>query len=266
MIIGDWIGRRAELTPEKVTLINTLNGNRTITYREWSRSVNRTARFLRDRLGVRKGDRVAVLAHNCVEYLDIWFALGRIGAILQNLNWRLTPRELQELVVDGAPVGLVYGGEFISQVDEMRSEIPGVQHFVALGERAEPGDETFTAREEFSDAPLPEIALDWNDPWVICYTGGTTGTPKGAILTHKAITANAVNTVISWGLSPDDVAILNAPLFHTGGLNVFTAPLVYKGGTSVVCKGFDPDQVFDLIQGGEVTLFFGVPTMFIGTS
>lgn len=263
MIIGDWIGRRAQLTPEKVALINTLNGNRTITYREWSRSVNRTARFLRDRLGVRKGDRVAVLAHNCVEYLDIWFALGRIGAILQNLNWRLTPRELQELVVDGAPVGLVYGGEFISQVDEMRSEIPGVQHFVALGERAEPGDETFTAREEFSDAPLPEIALDWNDPWVICYTGGTTGTPKGAILTHKAITANAVNTVISWGLSPDDVAILNAPLFHTGGLNVFTAPLVYKGGTSVVCKGFDPDQVFDLIQGGEVTLFFGVPTMFI---
>ena len=82
----------------------------------------------------------------------------------------------------------------------------------------------------------PPSKLDWNDAWVICYTGGTTGLPKGAILTHRAITANSVNTVMSWGLTPDDVTILNSPLFHTGGLNVFTAPLVHIGGTSIVCR------------------------------
>jgi len=90
-----------------------------------------------------------------------------------------------------------------------------------------------------------------------------TSTSEAGISCVSRSSANAVNTVISWGLTPDDVAILNAPLFHTGGLNVFTAPLVYNGGTSIVCEGFDPDQVFDLIQSGEVTLFFGVPTMFI---
>ncbi len=263
MIVGDWIGRRAQLTPGKVALVDTLNGNRRITYREWSRAVNRTARFLQERLGVRKGDRVAVLAHNCVEYLDIWFALGRIGGILQNLNWRLTPYELEGLLADAAPVALIYGSEFVAQVDALRGKTPGLRHYAALGEPAGPDDLLFAEREAFPDDPLPEVDLDWEDPWVICYTGGTTGLPKGAVLTHRAITANAVNTVVSWGLTPDDVAILNAPLFHTGGLNVFTAPLVYIGGTSIVCKTFDPDQVFDLIRDAGVTLFFGVPTMFI---
>jgi fatty-acyl-CoA synthase len=260
MIVGNWIGRRAQLTPDKVALIDTLHNNRAITYQEWSGSVNRTARYLRETLGVRPGDRVAVLAQNCVEYLDIWFALGRIGAILQNLNWRLTPVELETLIVDGAPVALIYGSAFAEEVAELRDRVRSVAHFVALDGASDP---SFAEREIFSTDPLPAIALDWNDPWVICYTGGTTGTPKGAVLSHRAITANAVNTVISWELTPDDVAILNAPLFHTGGLNVFTAPLVYNGGTSIVCRGFDPDQVFDLIQSGEVTLFFGVPTMFI---
>ena len=87
--------------------------------------------------------------------------------------------------------------------------------------------------------------------------------PKGAILTHGNITWNSINTVMSWGLTPDDVTILNAPLFHTGGLNVFTAPLVHIGGTSIVCHAFEPDQVFDLIRDGGVTIFFGVPTMFL---
>lgn len=263
MIVGDWLGRREQLTPNKVALIDTLNHHRPITYREWSRTVNRTGRFLSDQLGVRKGDRVAILAHNCVEYLDLWFALGRIGGILQALNWRLTPHELEGLLVEAEPVVFVYGEENIPQVNALRQAIPSVRHWVALGRKAGWRDLRFQEREGFSDEPLPEVDLDWDDPWVICYTGGTTGWPKGTVLTHRAVTANAVNTIVSWGLTPDDVAILNAPLFHTGGLNVFTAPLVYIGGTSIVCKGFDPDQVFDLIRDAGVSVFFGVPTMFI---
>jgi fatty-acyl-CoA synthase len=182
---------------------------------------------------------------------------------MQTLNWRLTPYELEKLLADGAPIALVYGSEFVPQVNALRGKIASLQYYVALGEKASPEDILFSERESFSDEPLPEVDLDWDSPWVICYTGGTTGLPKGAVLTHRSITANAVNTVISWGLTPDDVAILNAPLFHSGGLNVFTAPLVYIGGTSIVCKGFDPDQVFDLIRDAGVTVFFGVPTMFI---
>lgn len=257
MFVNNWLDRRAMLTPHKVALVDTLApGKREITYREWNRTVNRTANYLSAELGVQQGDRIAVLAMNCVEYLDVWFACGKLGAILQTLNWRLTPNELSDLLADATPQVLIYGPDFAAQVETLRAQPNSVQHFIAL-------DADFKRREQYPDAPPPEVELAWNDPWVICYTGGTTGLPKGAILTHRAITANSVNTVMSWGLTPSDVAVLNAPLFHTGGLNVFTTPLVHIGGTSIVCRTFDVDQVFDLVRDAGVTLFFGVPTMFI---
>ncbi len=256
MYIGDWLARREMLTPNHIALVDTLDGDRTITYREWNRSANRTANFLRDQWNVKKGDRVAVLAMNCTDYLDIWFACGKLGAILQTLNWRLTPNELAGIIADGSPSVLVYGADFETPIAALRAMNVLPAQTVLLTSAA------WHARETFADAPV-STELTWDDPWVICYTGGTTGLPKGAVLTHRAITANSVNTVMSWGLTPDDVTILNSPLFHTGGLNVFTAPLVHIGGTSIVCKTFDVDQVFDLIRDAGVTVWFGVPTMFI---
>jgi fatty-acyl-CoA synthase len=262
MFIGDWLARRAMLTPKKVALIDTQHANREITYQIWNRSTNQTANFLRQQFDIRKGDRVAVLAMNSVEYLDIWFALGKLGAILQNLNWRLAPQELSGLIIDADPKVLIYGKEFLSAVHALR-EASSTIKFVALGDKAEQPDYAFGDRLNFGDHPPPEVELCWSDPWVICYTGGTTGTPKGALLTHRSITANAMNTVISWGLTADDVTILNSPLFHSGGLNVFTAPLVYVGGTSIVCREFDIDQTYALLTNDEVSIWFGVPTMFV---
>jgi fatty-acyl-CoA synthase len=249
----DWLSRREMLSPDRVALVDTLNGGRRITYREWNRVVNQTANFLLEACGVQKGDRVAVLAMNCVEYLNLWFACGKLGTILQTLNWRLTVGELAGLIDDGTPTVLFFGDDFAAQAEALRSRcgqqfsISGLPSLVA----------------QFAPSPPPAIELTWDSPWVICYTGGTTGLPKGAVLTYRSITANSVNTVMSWGLTPDDVAILNAPLFHTGGLNVFTAPLVHIGGASIVCRAFSADQIFDLIQQGGATLFFGVPTMFV---
>jgi fatty-acyl-CoA synthase len=273
MIVGDWLAHREMLTPDKVALVDTLNAGREITYRQWNRVANRTANYFLRRLGIMKGDRVAVLALNCIEYLEIWFALGKLGGILQNLNWRLTASELVALVANAEPRALVYDSSFINTVNAIRAQVPGVMQFMALQEKAQDEDLCFAEREAYPDEPPPSVELDWDDPWVICYTGGTTGIPKGALLTHLAITANAANTVTSWGLTPEDVTILNSPLFHTGGLNVFTAPLVYIGGTSVVCRGFDLDQTYELLTGKEVggesgspmrvTIWFGVPTMFV---
>jgi len=256
----DWLAKRAQLTPNKTALVDTLHDNRAITYREWNRSANRTANFLRERLGVSKEDRVAVLAMNCVEYLDVWFACQKIGAILQNLNWRLNPLELINVINDAAPRALIYGGDFLSQVGAIRNDV-AVSHFVALDESLN-GDLLFTERDRYADSAPAPVELTLDDVWVICYTGGTTGFPKGAQLTYGNITFNSVNTVMSWGLTPDDVTILNSPLFHTGGLNVFTAPLVHIGGTSIVCKTFDVEQVYNLLNDSGVTIWFGVPTMF----
>ena len=256
----DWLEKRARLSPEKLALVDTIHGRR-ISYAQWNAQANRTAHFLRERLGVAKGDRVAVLASNCVEYLDVWFACNKLGAILQNLNWRLSVGELAQLLADAAPRTLIYSAEFAQAAAELRQAGDG-RSYVALETKADPADHAFGERDAYPDTTPAAPALSLDDPWVICYTGGTTGLPKGCILTHGNILWNAINTVMSWGVGADDTAILNAPLFHTGGLNVFTAPLVQAGGTSIVCKSFDVEQVFDLVESGEVSVFFGVPTMF----
>lgn len=260
---SDWLARRAQLSPLHVALLDATDGLRRINYAEWNAAVNRTAHLLIE-LGVRRGERVAILAHNSVAFLDVWFACGKLGVILQPLNWRLTAHELAALVADGTPCVLAYDSACARLVETMRAQIPTVRHFIVLhGEAHSIGDVMLETRENMSSAPPPSIDLGPNDPWVICYTGGTTGLPKGAVITHGNVMWNAVNTTASWGLSPDDVTILNAPLFHSGGLNVFTAPLAYIGGASIVCGAFDCDQVFDLIEHAGVTVFFGVPTMFI---
>jgi fatty-acyl-CoA synthase len=255
MIIGDLVGRRAALSPDKTALIDTRNQNRLVSYAAWAARINRTANWLRSEMGVSKGDRVAVLAMNSGDYLDLWLACGRLGAILQNLNWRLSPAELRDLLMDAEPVLLVYDDVFPEAVAHMR-DLSFVRHWIALETAQRAHDSFFRDRDNFPADPPPDLPLpDWDDPWVICYTGGTTGLPKGALLTHRAMLFNAINTVHSWELTADDCAILNAPLFHTGGLNVFTLPLILAGGCSILCRSFDVDQVFDLVSGGARPCF-----------
>ena len=264
--VPDWLERRSKLSPMKVALVDLQDESRRITYQEWNARVNQTARFLAEGLGARKGDRIAVLAHNSVEYLDIWFALMKTGGILQNLNWRLAPGELVQLIQEASPAVLVYDnmqGEFSEVIASIRNGLGHPLQMVSIGEPLALEDHRMNERERYSIDPVSSIEVSAEDPWVICYTGGTTGLPKGAVLSYRAVAANAVNTITSWGLSPEDTTILNAPLFHTGGLNVFTAPLVYLGGTSLVCRDFDLEQTFDLLESGDVTVWFGVPTMFI---
>jgi len=259
--VPDWLAKRALLTPERIALKDTISG-RTITYASWNLQANQTANLLKA-LGVRLGDRVAVYATNSVEYMDVWMACGKLGATLQNLNWRLAVSELEALLRDTEPVVLLYSGKFVDQVNQLRGALTNSTIFIALDNLAGDTDLSFDERTRYSDTFVAHPDLTPDHPWVICYTGGTTGLPKGAILTHGNMTWNSINTVMSWGLDQRDTTILNSPLFHTGGLNVFTLPLIHVGGCSIVCAGFDADQVFDLIESAGVTLFFGVPTMFV---
>lgn len=246
--MNDWLKKRAELSPDKIALTDKIKGYK-VTYNEWNRKVNKLANFLTHKLGVRKGDIVSVLSPNRREYLDLFFACGKIGAILQNLNWRLTPRELLPLVREAKPKVIFYG----EQVGELAEELK-IKNSIELNEILW---NSFSS--EFSDVAL----VNWDDPWMICYTGGTTGIPKGVVITFRNITFNAINTVISWGLSNKDSAPIITPLFHTGGLNVFTTPLVYIGGENVLMDKFDVDKVFDVINNKEINLLFGVPSIFI---
>lgn len=264
MFFGDWLQRREMLSPNKVALIDAINDNQPITYREWNQQANQLANFLQDGLGARKGDRVSIYAMNCVEYLDALFACNKLGAILHVCNWRLTTRELASIINDAAPRVLLYSQELAARVDELRPRLSSVKHLVGLDQVT--GDQHLdwaTERSNWPKTQPPPVELDWEDPWVICYTGGTTGLPKGAILHYRSITANAVNTIVSWGLRPDEVIPQYMPFFHTGGLNCLTTPLIHLGGTNIVCAGFDIDQLFDQIEKLGVTFFFAVPTMFL---
>jgi fatty-acyl-CoA synthase len=255
-LVGDWLGRRALLSPRAPAFVDVSGAQpRVIDYATLERETNQVARGLMAR-GIGRGDRVAILAKNRIEYVQLWFACGKLGAVLQALNWRLTAAELAPLLEHATPKLLYFDREFTGLVAALDSS--AIEH-VGLDEPA------FASCRELSGEPVPAPApaLTPDDPWVLCYTGGTTGLPKAAILTHGTITWNAINTASSWGLAAGDVALLNAPMFHTGGLNVFTAPLVHIGGCSILCREFDLEQLFDLIEQRGVTCFFGVPAMFV---
>ena len=257
--VTDWLDKRAKLTPDRVALIDYLSGSET-TFAEWNERANRTANYLSS-LGVTKGDRVAVYASNRAEYLDLFWAAPKIGAMLQNLNWRLTVFELKGIVESGAPKVLVYSEDWQQQVDELRSSFTTVEHVVAM---TNPGadDRDFAERDLMSGTldDTPELALD--DPWGIYYTGGTTGLPKGAVITHGNITWNSINTITSWGINDKHKAAIQLPFFHIGGPNIFMVPLVHAGGTTILCSGFDPDETFDLVENAGITHYVAVPTMF----
>ena len=248
-VAPDWLARRAELSPERLALIDPDAGER-VSYRQWHERASRAARALAA-AGVGRGDRVAVLAETSIPVLDLLFACARVGAVFQPLNLRLADPELAAILAHAGPRVLV-----CDDVHDDRG-------------RALRGDATPMALGELAAGPargaLPDAARAPDDPWVLCYTGGSTGRPRGVVQTHASITWNAINTAASWGLGQDDVAILNAPLYHAGGLHVFTTPLVHIGGASIVCRRFDPGQVLALVDAGDPapTLLFGVPTMFL---
>jgi fatty-acyl-CoA synthase len=216
-------------------------------------------------LGVERGDRVSVYAHNSVEYLDLLFACGKIGAILHNINWRLTVLEISQIIADAAPRVLCYSAAWRDATLALRPSLAKVAHIVAMDGPAGPGERALAQRETHPADPgarlPPDLSMD--HPWSIYYTGGTTGLPKGAVLTHGNMTWNSVNTITSWGITADHAAPLQLPLFHVGGPNIFMLPLVHVGGTTILCREFDLDQTFDLIAGGRITHFVGVPTMYI---
>jgi fatty-acyl-CoA synthase len=255
----DWLARRAQLTPDRVALVDRTSGTET-TYAQWNARANRTARLLQ-RLGVGKGDRVAVYASNCPQYLDLFWAAPKIGAVLQNLNWRLTVHELRCIVASGGPKVFIYGPQWREPARELAASFTRIEHVIALDGPA-PGELELAERDAMNDRVEAPPALTLDDPWGIYYTGGTTGLPKGAILTHGNIAWNSVNTVTSWGLHAGHSAPLQLPFFHIGGPNIFMTPLVHVGGTTILCAGFDPEDTFDLVERAGITHYVGVPTMF----
>jgi len=232
--IGDWIGRRASLTPDREALLDATTEER-YTYAELERRANRLAHLLKDKLGIGKGDRVAYLLNNRVECLDAFFACGKIGAILVPLNVRLAPPEHHEYLSNTTPKVLIFEEAFADVIRQIRPQLPSITNYLQVD--GTPLPDTKPYREAVSrqpDTPPQRPTINFEDPFLILPTGGTTGLPKGAILSHRHVFWNSVNTIVTWGIGPSDVCPIVFPLFHTGGWNVLLVPLIHVGARIII--------------------------------
>lgn len=261
MHAADLLSSRARLTPDREALFDQNSGCR-YSYAQINQRANQAANFLHHEFNVQKGDRVSILAQNCLAYVDLVYGLAKIGAIFAPLNWRLTARELTYIVNDCQPKVLICGPEHAATLEEMRPSL-SVQHYLSLENAQIPGASTYEDNLAQASPLEPERPrLDGEDPYCILYTSGTTGRPKGAVLPHRQVIWNAINTVISWGLSEHDVSPILTPMFHSGGLFVFLVPLHYVGGRIVLDRNFEVEESLQTIQEEKCTVILGVPTMF----
>jgi fatty-acyl-CoA synthase len=251
--VGEWLDRRAQLSADRVALVDVATGAR-LSYRALKMRAYALAALLSQRHGIRAGDRVAVLAANCPEYLDALFASTLLGATLVPLNWRLTVPELGAILADCEPALLLHDETYRTPAVAVVG-VRGGPPLLAMA--AFPG-----ASSDPSARVVPYATPDGEEIALMLYTSGTTGAPKGALLSHRMLTWNAINTQISWGLRESDVAPIFAPFFHAGGLNVLTTPLYHLGGTVVLLQDTSPAAVLRAIAAERCTLVFAVPTVF----
>ncbi len=255
LIRTDWFGKWASYTPDATAFQE--DGGRVFTYGTCARLIARLARRLRSEFSVGPGDRVAVLAANEAEYILLFFALQKLEAVLVPLNWRLAPPELSYLLADADPRLFIHQTRFAEAVS-------GLDPACLPGRRlAFDGPDSLVSRifdETLPAEPLPDRPA-FAAPCMILYTSGTTGRPKGAIVTNEMLFWNSINTTMRLNIVQTDVTLTFAPFFHTGGWNVLTTPFLHRGARLVLLPGFDPDRVLELCDTEGVTLLFGVPTM-----
>lgn len=245
MFDGDLLRERARVTPGRVGVVDLESGQR-LTYEQLDARADAAAGRLVE-LGVGAGDRFGILAHNCVEFVDYFFAAGRIGAIVVPLSTRATPHELEAIVHHSGMKLLFHGVEFAEtakwlSVVECRIHTP----------------EPPSGSQSRIQNPKSKIA---EDTYCLLYTSGTTGAPKGVMIPRRQLWWNGYNTVVNWSLREDDVSPLFTPMYHAGGLAAFFIPIFTAGGTMVLHKKFDVTEVWETIERERCTLVLGVPTI-----
>jgi fatty-acyl-CoA synthase len=252
MTMSDQLARHAHKIPDTVALRFEGTGR---TYAELDERVTRLARALQQR-GVGTGDRLAVLALNGMEAWEAYLAGVRLGAIVVPVNFRLVADEVAYVLADSGATALVVDAALAGVATKAREQAPDVATVLVIGEEFE------TALAAAGTDPL-DVDVDEDDPAFIMYTSGTTGRPKGAVLTHRNLVMHVFSQVTHLGWHPEDrVAAPGAPLFHIAGLAGGLPPLLV-GGTNVIMKSgaFDPVQTLDMIEREKISSIFLVPAM-----
>ncbi|MGW7478669.1 acyl-CoA synthetase [Nonomuraea muscovyensis] len=247
--LGGWPARRAQMTPSRPAFVFR---DRTLSYAEIHERTTRLAGRLR-RAGVTAGDRVAYLGPNHVAFAETMFATHKLGAVFVPLNSRLAAPEIAYMLADSGASVLIHAPECAESVRAL-PDIPSLTAVVSHDLYDE-----WLARGP--DTPI-DVPVTLDDVALILYTSGTTGRPKGAMLTHGNLVWNCYNLLVGVDLRSDEVTLVSAPLFHVAALNQTLLPTFLKGGCSVVMPSWDVERCYDLIEKHRVTWMFGVTTMF----
>ncbi len=250
----DVTAKRAALTPNVVAFEDAITG-RTLTYAALEDRCARAAEALAQ-LGIVRGDRVAILCRNRIEFFEIMFACAKLGAILVPLNWRAPAAELAGIMADCEPSLLIYGAEDAVTAAALKSQ---AMRQLALDAHA-------------SEAPFYEHLLEAAGPqlnhrawrgdaiWFLSYTSGTTGAPKGVMQTYQMSAVNAFHVTQAFGLRGGDTTLNYLPLFHTAGIQLVTLPTLIAGGTVIVMPSFDEARALELMP--RLDIFFAVPAIY----
>jgi fatty-acyl-CoA synthase len=244
----DWLENRTRLTPDSEAIIDA-EQKISWSFAELNRLCSATAKWLYMQ-GVRKGDRVALLSPNDISYFQLIGACGKLGAIFVPINWRLSSHEIEYILKDCSPKLVGYQSSFQENI----------KHEVFSGYR------TFQVKQDLiavnEDVRYKQETIYEKDPLAIIYTGGTTGKPKGVVLSHQSVLWNAINTIVSWNLTNEDRTLTYMPLFHTGGLNALSIPILMAGGTVVIAREFKAEKAVHFLNDFQCTNVLLVPTMY----
>lgn len=256
----DWIAHHASYAPDSLAQ-HDLHSGRRFTYRQMHERVQALAGWLQTDAAVAPGDRVATLCHNSTDNNEILLSAPRTGAIHLPLNWRLTVPELEFILRDAEPRVLIHSDEFTEQAFELqrRCNIP----LLLARKDGSPSayEAAIAAKRPLRQPARPKL----EDVWVLMYTSGTTGKPKGAQLTYQAHLFNCINATMKTQLTSNSVGLTYLPQFHVGGICLYAIPLFHLGGSVRVMRQFDPQMAFEQLSRPEegITHTFGVPTNFL---
>jgi len=260
MILAESLNKALKFFPEKEAIVC---GKERWTYRQFYNRVRGLSCCLRDR-GVGKGDKVALLHPNCHYFLEAYYAITQLGAISVPINYRLAPGETAYIVNDSESKVMISDPMFEKQVDSIRGEVPGIKKIIWTGQgrkAVDPRDENYEDAVGLADSrSLSDTDTTDDDVAQIYYTSGTTGRPKGVMLSHKNVATHALGTVAELHLTDSDVWIHVAPLFHLADAWA-TWAITLVGGTHVLVREFDSKTVFETIEREKVTITNLIPTM-----
>jgi acyl-CoA synthetase (AMP-forming)/AMP-acid ligase II len=255
MNLGYITAKYAALDPTREAIVDVPNSRR-ISFGELDERVNRLGNALLRQAQLNKGDRVAILAKNCIAYFEIYLSCARVGLIAQPLNWRLGVTELSRILNDGEPCVLVSEADFASEVGELQGLLD-IPLWLQFGDASDGSYEAFV----MSHDALPLVGEDYAgdaDPTLILYTGGTTGESKGALHSHYSLYMGMLNQTVAERIVPSDVYMLTGQMFH---IPVALALNYMAHGCPVVLVNFEAKQALEVIQEEGVSAFLGITTM-----